>query len=79
MSKGNAMSLLQTGISLLMEPKAVSGLAATSWWLLVCSLAMTSASKILLCSMQSPRFLRARLFLGFGKGFWPFIFLFFEK
>ena len=67
------MSLLQTGISLLMEPRTVSGLAAVSWWLLVCSLSTTSVSSLLLCRMQSPLFVKDRLFLGLGTGFGPFL------
>lgn len=61
------MALLQTGISLLVEPRAVSGLAAASRWLLVCSLSTTSISRLLLCRMQSPLIVKARLFLGFGR------------
>lgn len=67
------MSLLQTGISLHMEPRAVSGLAAASRWLLVCSLSTTSVSRLFLRRMQSPLSVKARWFLAFGRGFLAFV------
>jgi len=60
MAKGNAMSLLQAGISLLLEPGAASGLAATPRQPLVCSSSTTSIAKLLLFSIQSPPFARAK-------------------
>lgn len=65
------MSLLQTGISLLMEPRAVPALAAASRRPLVYSLSTASASRLVLCRTQTPLFAKAELFLRF-EGFLAF-------